>query len=700
MQTHKILQRPPIANRLSVPMHSRTVLASTRTWGQPLLFAHQCLIDAIKVRGGAKQCRSEYLEKYSFITFRDASKINDDTAIALFSAAVILNWMVGNALGEIKAHHSLSDAEYWFKGGKCKETLLNELDGSTQSAILSPLRKLNFGHHFIDILPYAAEVFETSDEILKAFGQSRKSKKAAGIFYTPSDVSDHIVDYAFSIWKTSHPFSNRNTWLDPATGTGCFLLSALYRGAQTLLLSPGKEALFYIARCLFGIDKSPIALQSAAYALVLAAMQKKWLVDISLQESLFLIGKNLYVHDATKIKTLQDLSILIPSLPSGADFVISNPPYVKQKTCNNSLQADIFSEMSLNRSSSKNLYIDFVKMLTNFTNSNSGVGGMVVPLSITYNTHQEFRNLRRFMTNTEGKWWLANFDRTPDSLFGDDVKTRNSIVFFARESGQNRAIYTSDLIRWNSRTRQELFKHITFSKIPMPPLKNIIPKCGNDFGQELLHLFEKRNTRLGDSIAKVSLPFEEQKRLLRHSKTAYNWLPFEIISPLSDNGKAITESKYSYWAAISSEDVPIIFSLVQSRIAYWLWRVWGDGFHFTDDFVISLPLSPNNLSKTTLCDLKRLGLDLWVKMQNHIVISKNAGVVSYSYCPYAGEKIIDQIDYLISVEYGLPCSTTSYLKDIMHNTIVAGRENEVNSSPALSRWRLKEKEYENCFAEN
>ena len=700
MQSHKILQRPPIADRLSVPKPGCTVLASTRTWGQPLLFAHQLLIEELKVRGIDKQCRLEYLKKYSFITIRDSSTINDETAIALFSAAVILNWIVGNALGEIKTDYSLSDAEYWFHGGTCKETLLNELDGHTQAAILAPLKILDIGPHFLDILPYAAEVFETSDEILEAFGRSRMSKKAAGIFYTPSDVSDHIVDYLFSIRKTSHPFSDSNTWLDPATGTGCFLLSALYRGAQTLLLSPGKEALFYISRCIFGIDKSPIALQSAAYTLVLAAMQKKWIVDISLQESLYLIGKNLYVHDATKIKTLQDLSILIPSVSLGADFVISNPPYVKQRTCNKSLQADQFPEMSLNPSASKNLYIDFVKMLTNFTHSNRGVGGMVVPLSITYNSHQDFSNLRRFMTNTNGKWWLANFDRTPDSLFGDDVKTRNTIVYFARESGKSSAIYTSDLIRWNSRTRQDLFKHITFSKIPMSPVKNIIPKCGNDFGQELLCLFEKRNTRLEDSLAKVSLPFAEQKRLLRHSKTAYNWLPFEMISHINDKSKAIAELKYSYWAAMHSEDVPIIFSLVHSRIAYWLWRVWGDGFHVTDDFVTSLPLSPKKFSKTSICALKRLGRDLWMKMQNHMVISKNAGLVSYSYCPHACEKIIDQIDYLISVAYGLPSITTNYLKDTINSTIIAGRENEVNSSPALSRWRLREKEYENCIAGN
>jgi hypothetical protein len=83
-------------------------------------------------------------------------------------------------------------------------------------------------------------------------------------------------------------------------------------------------------------------------------------------------------------------------------------------------------------------------------------------------------------------------------------------------------------------------------------------------------------------------------------------------------------------------------------------------------------------------------------MQRHKGMSLNAGVLSFSYCPHAFDSLVDQIDRLIAAEYGLPKNACSYVKEIMKRTIVAGRNDELESNPALSRWQWKEVGNEWC----
>ncbi len=699
MKMGNILQRAPIYERMSVPRSGQTLLSNTRVWGGPLFTAHQQLITVLSSRVGVEPCEAEYWKNYSFLNYDHTIKPGTKIVLELYSAALILNWVVGRVAREITEKASLSEAEGWSLGKESKKSLSNEIPQDLQTDILLPLRNIDFNEHLLDILPFAAEVFETSEEIINAFGPLRKSKRAAGIFYTPSDVSDYIVDRVYSSREEAFPDIESYTWLDPACGTGAFLISALYKMAHVHEISPGEEALAYIEQNLFGVDISPLALQSAAYVLIINAIYGSTTKNLSLRDSLFRIGKNFCFRDATGLGVSQRLADMFPKLSSGADFVVSNPPYIKRKSSYSSTQADLFS--IVNNIMSKNLYLDFVRMITTLSHSEHGTGGMVVPLSISYNTHQEFRDLRQYMFDQKGSWWFANFDRTPDSLFGDDVKTRNSIVFFARNAEAYNSVFTSDLIRWSSRNRHVLFHKLPYSRLIAPLNGKGIPKIGDDDGQQLLYHFEKRTDKLGNFITRFNRSQHGKNDiLLRNARTAYNWLPFEMASKIDVGSGEVANPKYSYWISPLESDIPIVFALIQSRFAYWLWRVWCDGFHLTDEFIMSLPLSPGSLSKSSCEKMALLGSNLWEKMRLNVVLSKNAGKDSYTYCPYNCEKIIDEIDALIVMEHGLPDRTVEYLKNILHRTIVAGRDNELATNPALRKWKLKEKDYECSVREN
>ncbi|NJN93156.1 MAG: hypothetical protein HC875_03220 [Anaerolineales bacterium] len=121
-------------------------------------------------------------------------------------------------------------------------------------------------------------------------------------------------------------------------------------------------------------------------------------------------------------------------------------------------------------------------------------------------------------------------------------------------------------------------------------------------------------------------------------------------------------------------------------MSYWLWRVWGDGFHLTDQFINSLPFAVNNISGKGRNRLCLLGKNLWEEMRKNKLVTVNSGVKSTSFDPYSAEYVLDEIDALIINEYQLPDDTLFYLKNFIRDTILAGRDEEIDSNIALQRW--------------
>src|SRR5690606_34342427 len=82
----------------------------------------------------------------------------------------------------------------------------------------------------LEVLPYLFEVFETGQETTREIGASRVKKKSNGIYYTPTDVIEFIVETI--VQKKSKEVKDL-TWFDPAVGTGAFLIVVLNKGFST-----------------------------------------------------------------------------------------------------------------------------------------------------------------------------------------------------------------------------------------------------------------------------------------------------------------------------------------------------------------------------------------------------------------------------------------------------------------------------------
>ncbi|WP_424964408.1 Eco57I restriction-modification methylase domain-containing protein [Ekhidna sp.] len=652
------------------PKPGFTLLKQIRVKSGPIYDCYQILLDSVEsALDDVKKC--QLLERYHFYKRIEAYKeLETDHTAEVLASTLIHAWIGGIVTGSIAKSANIMDAESWLVDEldlKDEELICDYLDEDTQIKASKILENLNIDEDFQVLLPYIFEVFQTKFE-LQTNGINRILKKKTGVYYTPFDVANFIVDRILKI--SGEDEKNSLRWLDPACGTGVFLICILRflnkncNGRNTLLDSFRSNV--------FGIDINPVALQSSSFviSLELAKISK-----CSFGKILKTVSENLVLFDSLQIESKYDLSkIFDVSFSNGFDILISNPPYSKVHGVKSK---GLFGDQIEISDKQFNSYPHFVK-LTSAILSENALAGMVVPLSISASTNPEFVSLRKSIQRNGGEWTFFHFDRTPDSLFGDDVKTRNTI-FFCRKKIEKEGftMETSELLRWNSNNRKELFTNlINPIKVDFEISKGI-PKIGSHDAYKIYTEVIKQREKgsLSQIISKTKSPKEA---IIRNSSTAYNWLTFE--SKNSNADFLSEDKKYSYWRSSEITEEFLIFGLVTSRFSYWLWRVEGDGFHLTDSFIRQLPYGPfffENLKNEERDKLNELSYALWENMLNGRSEIYNAGRKSISYKPIESDWILDRIDQIILSNMNINPMCYEILKEIMFDTITAGRNDYI-----------------------
>lgn len=647
----------------SKPMIGKTMLGLLKNYGTDLHKAHALLIEELKILPDSCILNNWADNIILFRYFENNKNIITNEKYSLIGSSLILNWICGRILNQIPNQADLVDAEIWFQKSSRDTCISNSISLITHELILKYLRKLDI-HLMLGAFPYLAEVFETGNETVEEKGAKRTKKKNNGIYYTPTDVIDFIVSRSVLNRKDPNSSIENLKWYDPALGTGSFLISVLKYYSKT----DSQNLISYSKLNLFGSDISPHALQSAAYIIATNCLVKNNYEDI--KKASKIIGSNLALTDATTLRNNEQLANLFPEIGNGGvDFIVSNPPYSKKQQN----QLALFNE-DCNGSTNfgENLYPDFIKILLDLTSKYKGGGGMVVPLSLVASSKEIIKKLRNYIQSKNGSFEFWNFDRTPDSLFGDDVKTRNTIFFFSNSEllEKSRNIKSTYLHRWSSRNRETLFNSISLTSLGNDiDIINGVPKVGDVFGVEILN--QINNNSLG-SLSEVLKSTENLTDLITKT-TAYNWLPIELNT---NDSSTDTPGRVSWEIKANEISAPTVYAVLNSRITYWLWRLWSDGFHLTNQFIYNLPFGNDFFSKIDKNKTEQLGLNLWNSIQSELIVSKNAGVISHSYCPFKSSALLDEIDDLIITIYDLPNTTSDYLKKYIAQLIIAGREKE------------------------
>lgn len=590
----------------------------------------------------------------------------------LASAALISLWLTARA--NLAACPSAEQAIRWFTGEGSSwpgRDALADIDGLLERLAA----KLPEGDDLDDLLPYVLEGFQSAElKSVRDRGGAWTAKRRDGVFYTPSDVASHIASTCLAAIDTETG-GGLPACLDPACGTGVFLRAAL---DDLMRRHPEIDPVEGVLR-LHGLDVSTVALQSAAFVLTSRCVREgSTSTPVALWER---ISGQLAAADATTacppvdegliglLEAPTRLGALFPAAAGGFDVVLGNPPYTRIPADRNLRLRKALFRTAEGQPTLKAFPL-FVEMLWRFATPDRFASGMVVPLSIAFSGERQIHVLRRELENSGASVQFEFFDRTPDSLFGDDVKTRNAIVFVMRTQDSAPTMSTTSLYRWNSRSRPRLFSALPSVRLKEVGISRLIPKLGSE-----LELEAYRALETGRPLASLfgDHTVTEPGSSLFYYATAYNWLPvFPIAPALPETIESLSGSLHEL-ACVSTEAAWFSFGVLISDLAYWLWRVQGDGFHLSRAFIAGIRCHPGDLSPSAVAEIRTLAEAAWDRTVQHPTVAVNKGIRTTNFDPREARDLIGTIDKVLAREKQLPLGFPEFLSEHRHNTIIAGR---------------------------
>lgn len=668
------------------------------------------------------------------------NKVNDLKARAAWN--LVSTWLLAQASGVISSHSSLSTGEEWFIGdSQIPNTRLSSLVSSeTLNEAHHELQKVPIDQDFWDLLPYVLEEHGPGSRSSVLRNPNTKSARLAkrrhGVFYTPSDVADYMVQHALD----NYPFDATHALsLDPSCGTGVFLLS-LCRCLEKKAIGEHFDRFGYVIHNLYGCDISAHAIEACAFVLLqhclldvccygispwaawhairlnLATLDSLTLNSSELgtpssarrrstileekREALLERGAGWVDHFKETPKVLLAQRLSPPLLPSrrmievgelfgeaghGFSILIGNPPYSSLgkrpdfDLLTNQYQCLARSQLGPRQ----NTFLLFTEMMWKLTLPGQNSSAIVTPLSVAYNHEPQYRDCRKAMSQQGGQWQFAFFDREPHALFGEEVKTRNAILFrFENNSTPSRGkvsvIETGPLRKWTSRTRKQLFESIQFTSLGAIDIGSTIPKVEGSLQVEAYAILRHKHKflqslcrKIGTCNLRSALSPSQTNNHIFVGGTAYNFLNvFRTFSLNDSNTFPLSESPVHCLEFASESDTALAFAVLSSRVVFWLWRVEADGFHVPSWFIRNIPFCRESFSHEQTNRMMDLGTRLWEAVQAHRFSSVNRSKATYTFRPLLLNEERDAIDSILISAAELPSDFSRELKEFVRTTVV------------------------------
>lgn len=541
------------------------------------------------------------------------------------------------------------------------------------AAVEDALAPLTAVPGLVDLLPYLLDTYgrTTRLDVIRdaTLAESRAERKKAGSFYTPQDVADFMVRTIAAV--PGHPETGSEWWLDPASGSGVFLVAALRRH----LALEDSDGLAFATSRLAGFDISPQACDFAAFAIlgtIAAALHeplKTWTA----------IRGNLIALDATKTKGERGGRSLRAMLPNftGPMRLICNPPYVS---------SDAGAGLMANGKSAGALYLPFVEMAWEVASEPRDAACLVVPLALGANRSADHRRCRIGMASASGEWTLLFFDRQPHALFGEEAKTRATIAI-RRPGPASTKVRTSRLLKWTSRQRPTIFTEERAVDLEGISIGRLVPKLGNEDEVALyraLQAFrlpaaarpEPTRANATEIVGSALAPD------VFVAGTAYNFLNVFRNYPdqLSWRG-TLSASGIHRLPCSSMEEADAVLAILSSRVTFWLWHVECDGFHVPAWFLSELPLLNLRLTKSSVAKLAQLGREIWGGLQKDVICSSNRDRLTFAFRPTFVTELRDAVDAHLISAIGADVGAGSMLRRFEEQVV------SIDGSVRLSRPR-------------
>lgn len=723
IQTESAVQEEagPPALSLAVPRQGHVVSRVAEQYGAPIRAAVRLLELSLTGRH-----IDEHWQRLYACRVIEPTGTRGRPVAELASWHIVTAWLLGVTTKVLPATASLLDAEQWFLGAQYGPGLANCASVKTRSDAEDMLHAIADASAFADLLPYLLDPHGEGSRLSvrrrPETATVRQRKRSEGVFYTPEDVATFMAAEAL---RGLCEDALLLTVFDPACGTGVFLRVVL---AELKQRAPGADTFDLACSCLYGTDTDPWAVDASAFVILHAcfdAVKARAVAPITAWHAIRLNlahsdalrldqGIALAPDDLNRIARLEcrtrlksgelpapdgdsfasgpvAFHRLFPEIAEGPRVIIGNPPYAGFGSNSTLLSlSKRFVTLQAVPRASTDMYPLFVEQMIRLTAPDAHGGAMVVPLSVACNSGKQFVALRGLMAQTPGHWRFAFFDREPHALFGEDVKTRNAIILWTRQTSETEAhISTGPLRKWRGHSRARMFASIAFTPI-LADIRIGIPKVeGTVQAAALARLLGEPRT-LGHFVSGLGRATLENSLTSNGTTvyvgaTAYNFLNVFLKPPPMNFGEdtALTEHPLLALTCATRNDALCVFALLSSRLAFWWWHVHGDGFHVSQRVIADIPIGVVFADERYARPLGAYGDALWGQVASTPIISLNRGrtSVGFSAAPYAGMRT--QIDTLLIEALGLKPEVVSGLEQFTNEVTNA---HVPNHSP---RWNQR-----------
>jgi len=670
--------------RLDVPRRGHVLTTVAETYGEPIRKAVGLLTGSLE----RKQC-GDLSESLLGTTRSHPTSDMVRSEAELTAWAIVSMWVIGIAISAIPKTARLADAEKWFFGVDVSERLTDLISARTIIQAEITLQTYAEASAYYDLLPYILDPHGPGSRLSvmrnPATSAARMRKRAEGVFYTPGDVAEYMVSGCLS----SIDNKDAPTVFDPACGTGVFLRAALKKLRKS---HPHESAFSLASECLFGTDIDQWPLDASAFVLLADIWEDETEYRKSPADIWRCLRSNFACLDTLRIDSSSKnpepvtgtskripISKLFPKLREEPTIIIGNPPYARLgKRTDLGELGQLFKTLAVKPHANAEIYVAFIEQMTRLANGNACAGSLVLPLSIACNIGHQFIAARKLIQETAGHWQFAFFDREPHALFGEDVKTRNAIIFWSRNESDKKAVLASGPLRkWRGDSRAAMFNSIRFTEFD-GDIRAGIPKVGGASQAAALNTLSSQWGHLEQAvqgIERLNLAAAPHagNRVVFVGPTAYNFLNVFLRPPsvIFEEGTTLSEHPLHAIRCTSPEDALIVFSILSSHLAYWWWHSHGDGFHVSRRFISGFPFGLDAMSGEAGSKLRESGESLWSAIKEQPIISINRGRTSLAYSPNGHDDMRRRTDEVLADIAGLPHILVDELQQFTAHTIAA-----------------------------
>ena len=525
------------------------------------------------------------------------------------------------------------------------------------AGIIEKLYKIKAFPAWIELLPYALELLDYSEADLSLSYRDRrngiitKKKKHSGIYYTPADVAQYMATECIAkIYSREVKDLQNIRFMDFSCGSGVFLLQILSVSYDKKIITNADNCLGFIEQSIYGMDISRFAVECAKFCIISYCLSSLPFAKNNIGKLLEALNRNIVSADGTKFEEYISINT---QYPKTFNCIIGNPPYVS------------------NTSTTENLFIPFVYNIIKHSEENS-VCSLVLPLSFSYNNKTDFCQLREFIQKDNAQWQVEHYDRSPDSLFGDDVKSRVCIVY--RNSNNAHSLRSTKLMRWTSIFREQLlFSPKETAEIADLSISKFIPKLSSDMEKDCYSKLTNNGKSLLDMFNMNRRTTTPYKVIIKG--TAYNWICAYDHIPHSyeaDGTEFVSKELKSFCVSTQDEQYFAI-AVLNSKIAFWLWTVIGDGFHITNNLFSTLRICKDMFSEADYRRIIQLGQDISSRLVEYKNVTINSGktITNYNHLPLLD--LISEIDNILCNTINAPEKFSNYLSQWYFDFITCGR---------------------------